>query len=70
MHALEAVSACLLGSWRERRRLPGWFWIGMGARSQHPNGSGLPWELPYGPRIPQLSMYFCGEKNGSVIKHE
>jgi len=29
MHALEAVSACLLGIWRERRRLPGWLWRGM-----------------------------------------
>ena len=57
MRAVSSVTAYNPDKDCESRQLPGRFWIGMEARSEHSTSSGLPLELSYDPSRTQLSMY-------------
>jgi len=54
----ETVRACNLemGQWTRR---PGWLWIGIGARSEQPNGSRLPCRSPLmDPVLVVVNLFF------------
>lgn len=41
-NTVRSVTEVKSGAGRERRRLSGWLWIGIGVRSEQPNGSRPP----------------------------
>jgi len=51
---VEVVSECTPGTGRERSRLPDWFWRGMEAPSEKPNGTGLRVEASFYARHPAV----------------